>query len=232
MFNIMHTFGSERFKESMLRIHNVEHWSQTQEYKRQIIEKYGVENIFQLEAVKAQSKQTKLKRYNDDNYTNREQAKKTYLENYGVDHPMKSNVIKAKFNFRDIVKKAHITKKKNKSYTRSKIEDDFYKLINAHFDNVIRNVSVCNWSIDFYIKSINTYIQFDGMYWHGLDRPIEEIKKFKSKQDVTIYGSYLRDIKQDEYFKENNLRLIRITDTMYKTKHFSEIINIIGSLTK
>ena len=70
------------------------------------------------------------------------------------------------------------------------------------------------------------------MYWHGLDRPIEEIKKFKSKQDVTIYGSYLRDIKQDEYFKENNLRLIRITDTMYKTKHFSEIINIIGSLTK
>jgi hypothetical protein len=34
-------------------------------------------------------------------------------------------------------------------------------------------LSTQDWPVDFYVKSINTYIQYDSEYWHGLDRSID-----------------------------------------------------------
>jgi hypothetical protein len=50
------------------------------------------------------------------------------------------------------------------------------------------------WNVDFYIPSIDTYVQLDGVYWHGLDRPVEvikESKESKSVRDQAIYKSGL-----------------------------------------
>jgi len=46
-------------------------------------EKYGTENIFELDFVKNKSKKTKKEKYGDENYNNSKQIKKTKKEKYG-----------------------------------------------------------------------------------------------------------------------------------------------------
>ena len=55
-------------------------------YKKAIKEKYGVNNIFQLECVKEKLKQTKLDKYGDENYNNFEKMLITKKEKYGDDY--------------------------------------------------------------------------------------------------------------------------------------------------
>ena len=89
-------------------------------------------------------------------------------------------------------------------------------------------VMINNREIDFYIKSIDTYIQFDGIYWHGLDRNINEIKNSDKKRDEGRYKTYMKDREQDGWFKLSDLKLVRITDSEFinsmKNKNFDIII--------
>ena len=71
------------------------------------------------------------------------------------------------------------------------------------------------WPIDFYVKDNDTYIQFDGEYWHGLDRPLDEIAKFKTPRDRTILRKYQIDREQVEWFRSTGKRLLRITDQQF-----------------
>ena len=63
---------------------------------------------------------------------------------------------------------------------------------------------------DFKIGDI--YLQIDGRYWHGLDRPLEEIKQSSAGRDKSIYQRWFSDREQDEQFFAAGLRLVRITD--------------------
>lgn len=47
-------------------------------------EKYGVENVYQLDKSKDKCKQTKLERYGDENFNNSEKQKQTMLDKYGI----------------------------------------------------------------------------------------------------------------------------------------------------
>jgi len=100
------------------------------------------------------------------------------------------------------------------TYGKSKIEDQFYQFLLKHFsENDIERQSMINeWNVDFCIKSLNLYIQFDGSYYHGLDRPIQEIFNFKTSTDKTIFQTYLRDQKQNDFFHRNKKKLFRISD--------------------
>ena len=115
-------------------------------------------------------------------------------------------------------KTRHETMKKNGTYTKSWLEDDFYDelLIIYSEQDVERAVRINNRSIDFYIKSIDTYIQFDGIYWHALDKPLEEIKTNEPQR----YKWYLKDRAQDEWFAANKLKLVRITDKEFLNESF------------
>lgn len=64
--------------------------------------------------------------------------------------------------------------------------------------------------IDFKIGDI--YLQIDGRYLHGLDRPLEEIKQSSAGRDKSIYQRWFSDRDQDEQFSAAGLRLLRITD--------------------
>ena len=55
-----------------------------QEIKQTCLEKYGVENPYQVEAFKEKAKQTKLSRYGDENYRNQEQIELTCLKKYNT----------------------------------------------------------------------------------------------------------------------------------------------------
>lgn len=81
------------------------------------------------------------------------------------------------------------------------------------------------WAIDFYIKSIDVYIQYNGSYYHGLDRPIEIIKSSSKEIDQNIYQTYLRDIERLEYFKNNNKKFLVLTDKDLKNLTEEQILD-------
>lgn len=219
--------------------------------RQQFIERYGVEHPQQLMSVRAQTRQTNIQRYGCEvssqaievkekaKQTNRERygvdwhtqsdnfaekARSTWLARYGVEHPMQAAEVKAKYDFSDIWQKAHETKKQNGTYASSKAENRFYERLVRLFDNVERQAPIIHndgkWLIDFKINDV--YVQFDGIYWHGLDRPIQMIRESKNIRDLIICKRYDVDRYQDQWFIMHNLRLVRITDE--QEKMLSEVV--------
>jgi hypothetical protein len=201
------------------------------ETKRNICkEKYGVENPFQVEAIKNDIRLSLLQKFGVE-YTSqvpesRIKARETSLKHWGFENPRQSPIIKEKsrqtcferYGEDNSWKKQHETKKRLKIYSKSKVEDLLYESLIQKFgcDDVERQVLISHenrsWAIDFYIKSINTYVQMDGVYWHGLDRPLEVIKESQGPRDKSIYQVWHNDCYQDKWFHEHNMKLIRITD--------------------
>ena len=68
------------------------------------------------------------------------------------------------------------------------------------------------YNIDFYVKTIDTYIEFDGIYYHGIDRPINVVIEKSPK----IYRKYLRDRELDVLMLNNRMNLIRIREDDFK----------------
>ena len=150
------------------------------------------------------------------------------LKNCGVEYNMQSEEIKSKIDWFAAKIKQHETKKLNGTYGKSKIEDEFYIVLCNVFgiENIERQKLVNGWAIDFYLKLLDLHIQFDGRYYHGLDRPIEEIKLFKTKSDTKVFETYIRDKNQDIYFAQHNLKLLRVTDKEFKQLGHSVIEKI------
>lgn len=162
---------------------------------------------------RAKAKKTMIERYGGCTFASkmlRTKCAQTMVERYGAAYTMKSPMLRAKYDFASSAKKRHETMKQNGLYGKSKPEDRLYELLREQFNNVERQAIVHKWPIDFYVKSIDTYVQFDGVYWHGLDRPIELIAEHKTKRDVVIHKKWLTDREQNQYFKDHNLKLIRI----------------------
>lgn len=128
-----------------------------------------------------------------------EQKKMTCVERYGV--PFVSQV-------GDVKQKKHLTRKQNGTYGMSYAEGRFYTFLCDHYgsDAVERQVIVNGWSIDFYIKSTKTWVQFDGVYWHGLMYAYSELT-------VGQRVVYDKDRAQDSWFLARGMQLVRITDT-------------------
>lgn len=54
--------------------------------KKAVKEKYGVDNVFQLDEIKYKSKETKKEKYGDENYNNSQKQIKTLYDNNGDDY--------------------------------------------------------------------------------------------------------------------------------------------------
>jgi len=54
--------------------------------KQAVKEKFGVDNVFQLESIKQKSKKTKKDKYGDENYNNSQKMYQTNIENRGEDY--------------------------------------------------------------------------------------------------------------------------------------------------
>jgi len=118
----------------------------------------------------------------------------------------------------EFVQKVHETKKKNGSYNKSKAEDRCYEHLCPVFGehNVVRQKLLNGWSIDFYVVSFDLYIQFDGYYYHGKGRDLEEIAEFKTETDKTIYQTVLRDQEQNLWCTQNNINFMRIEELSFE----------------
>ena len=197
------------------------------------IERFGVPYMMQLPRVKEAMRAGVVSKYGVNSvmlvpeiYA---KAKATMLERYGAP---------VTFSVPELMAKAAATmlERYGKAYYatagKSRAEDSFYEVLCIQFGvaDIRRQVLVKPnsdrskyWLIDFYVASIDAYVQFDGEYWHGLDRPIEVISEFKYVRDVSILGAWERDKRQDIWFAENGLKLVRVTDREFAESDWNDI---------
>jgi hypothetical protein len=188
-----------------------------------MIEKYGKAYFCDTDTFKEQQKEFLLENYGVTNRLqipeNIEKIKQTNLERYGRETYAGSEDHQSKIDHKEIAQKAWATKIKNGTCSKSGPEDFLFDLLVENFgiENVQRQIPMIRQWIDLYVIPLGLYIQVDGVYWHGLNRDIEIIKKQATRQDKKIYKQILRDEKLNNYMKESKMKLFRITDTQIKT---------------
>lgn len=99
------------------------------------------------------------------------------------------------------------TMRKRGHFRESAAERDCARVLSLMFGArcVQRHVRVHHFSIDVHVAQTDCYVQFDGVYYHGLDRPYEELAPITRRK-------FDRDRLADAWFASAGLRLVRITD--------------------
>lgn len=176
--------------------------------RQRLCEKYGVDNVAQIASVRKKLSQR------EKSPEAIAKAKTTLQERYGVTCSFQIPSVRANSH----TPEANFKRVQQWLKTACKVSRAEVKLLaalQAKFgaDNVQTQVIMNNrWPIDIYIRHNDTYVQVDGVYWHGLDRPLEVIKQLKSRHDKAILGKRKIDARQNEWFAKNSLKLIRVTD--------------------
>jgi len=198
-----------------------------QKSKNTCLEKYGVDNPSKYPDVINKIKETSCEAL--------EKAKQTNLERYGVEHPMQLSLQvsteqyerllqirqKIKDKLPQTLRKQYETKKKNNSFNKSKPEEQIYAKLSEKFD-VIRQYKSEQYpfACDFYIPSLDLYIEFKGSWTHGgciyenneqCDKQLEDWKeKAKTSKfyENAIYSWTDLDVRKIEYVKKNNLNYL------------------------
>jgi len=192
--------------------------------KNTLKQKYGVEHALQNKTIKKKQEKTCIDRFGESNIFKTEKFKLHYknimLNKYGVDHPMKSCEIKNKFNWKLMVQHQIETKRKNHSFNISKKEAKSYLLLKSVFNDINYQYKSNEYPFycDFYIPSINTYIECNYHWTHGghpyleTKQDLMKINEWKSKNSKyynnAIITWTIRDVNKRNIAKENNLNYI------------------------
>lgn len=169
-------------------------------------DRYGVDHPMKLKAnvLKANfsRKETCLARYGVTSIVYVPQIalqiELTCLEKYGVRNPMQNIEIKAK---------AMETRRTNsKPFSSSKEELEVFRFLCEIFgeEDVTHTRWHFGWPIDFYVQSIDTFIQYDGAFYHTHDPELRTRFEWLEK-------NFQRDMLQNEIFAKAGKRLVRIT---------------------
>lgn len=155
--------------------------------KQTLMEKYGVDNISKTQYFKNAYKQT-------------------MLEKYGVEHYSQTNDYKIKFKR---------TLKKNGKCRGSDEENIIYQKILQFYPDVLRwysNDERYPFECDFYIPSLDTFIEYQGDWYHG-KKPYNEPYDSENKHHNDMLNKW--KLKDEEFiskgFKRNKYaRAIKI----------------------
>lgn len=185
-------------------------------YKKTCLAKYGTDNIWKTEQFK-------------------EKVKKIWIEHYGTDNYFKSSLhnSRMKDNVTEIVEKRNVTKRKNHTFNTSKTEQESYNILRETFPDIISQYKsdVYPFVCDFYIPSIDTYIECNYHWTHGRhpynpndSQDIAKVELWKSK-DTKYYTNAIntwtiRDVKKLETTRQNNLKFYPV----YSIYELKEII--------
>lgn len=203
-----------------------------QRAKENNFKKYGVENYVETETFKEKSKQTCLEKYGVTSYTKtkecQEKIASTCNEKYG-----ESNFAKTEL----YLQKSHDTKKLNHSFNSSKPEEMFYDELCKIFDkeDIYRQYKEIRYPFDcdFYIKSLDLFIELNLTWTHGYHLFNKEDAKDQNTLKIweekanrsTYYKNAIRIWTKTDPFKlkiakENNLNYL----TIYKINDLQVII--------
>lgn len=194
-------------------------WQENQ--KKYNMQKYGIENNFDLPWIKKEKMRAK--------------AKQTCLEKYGVEYNLLSQ---------EVIDKIIETKRKNHTFNTSQPEEELYLYIKEKFIDVCRQYKDKDrypYYCDFYIPSLDLFIELNAMWTHGKHayNPINdknEFNKWKEKAKTSKFYKCAidtwtnRDVKKRETAIRNNLNYKEIwtldegkkfIDSLYTKKEHS-----------
>ena len=180
-----------------------------QRAKETIKEKYGVDNAMQVKEFCQKSRKTRREVYGTER-AHPEKAKATMQERYGVDYFSQSKKFKKlwpknggdpEFNNK-IREKEYHTKKENNSFNTSKPEERILSLLIEKFgeEDVVSQYKEDRYpyKCDFYIKSLDLFIEFQGTWTHG-GHPFSK----RRKEDVEKINTWLA-LSENKNFKDDN----------------------------
>ena len=205
--------GLVNTKKAMLNKYGIDNIFRDKErMKRAYIEKLGVEHPSQLQEVKIKKRNIMLKNFGVDNIFKRKDIiQQAMINKYGVSNPSQNVLIQ---------NKKYETMKKNHSYNTSEKEEKIYKcLVNKFGNNNIVRQYKSKWypfNCDFYIKSKELYIEYNGHFTHGKEpfdknnkEHIELLNKWKAQNTKYYDGAIKTWTKTDplklETFQKNKL---------------------------
>ena len=158
--------------------------------------------------------------------------RETCLHKYGVEAPTQLPHVRKRLKDQDVIEKKYASYKAHKTFKSSAPERRFYELLLQRYDaddiEQQKHVPHTLWPIDFYVKSIDTWIQIDGEYWHGLDGKLDEHRQqvSESARSAMIVRKWEVDQEQKVWFKQRNMKLVRITDArVYEIQELPQIID-------
>ena len=175
------------------------------------VERYGVTSPAKNREVIERTKKTNLEKYGVEwaTQTNDVQAKRvaTTLKRHGVRNVLNLQTVKQSANSQHACKKRFETMKTKGSFRTSLPEERAYILLVDHFgiDDVVRQFTPegTRWPVDFYVKSLDVYIQIDGEYWHGICSP------GTGPRAESIRRKMESDKRQDAWFQQTERILVR-----------------------
>lgn len=144
---------------------------------------------------------------------------KTYRERYGVDNPLSSGS-----PFRDpgaavrggqVGYRSLVLKHGDRVLSKPEAALHVWLVDRYGYHDIEQQVPVKHglggrktcWLVDFYVRSIDTYIEMDGVFWHGLDVAYGDLHPYARMV-------YDRDRVQDVWFVGNGKKLVRVTDQL------------------
>lgn len=209
------------------------------------LEKYGVDWVFKRKDIIDKSIQTRIERYDNPHFTNHKQAtitrEKNNLEKYGVKSNFETPEAKQKsiqtcvnkyggdinvenhMQLPGVINKIIETKRKNKTFNSSSIEEKFTAYLQENNINFIRqhHSELYPYACDFYFPDYDLYLEIQGMWTHGghVFNPddIEDklkLEKWKQKNtkffDSAIHVWTVSDPEKRNIAKQNKLNYLEV----------------------
>lgn len=206
----------EKAKQTMIERYSVDNPQKSPEIKERTkitcLERYGAENPWLSTAVRETTVRRHLQKYGVPNPSQRDEVKQkkiqTSLRNWGTEFPLQAPEVQQRFVKSFLMK--------GKGFV-SKVELRCLASLRDLYEEVVHQVPINGWLIDFYVPKINTYVQFDGVYWHGVHMTEEQVDAAITKRERDVARKWHRDREQVVWFRSSGLRLVRITDEQFKS---------------
>lgn len=206
-------------------------YTKTDEYKERVkktnMERYGKEYFLQTDEYLEKSRLTNLKKYGVERVSQspdvQAKVRKTCLERYGVECVLQLSDVQAASHSQEIIQKQNETKRRNKTFNTSKPEKELKARLQELFPDlkVQYKSSVYPFVCDYYIPSLDLYIEYNGIWTHGgrffdhnNQEDLELLEQWrKSAETSKFYANAIstwtvRDVLKLETAIKNNLNYI------------------------
>ena len=142
----------EKIKQTTLKYYGVDNCAKSEivkeKSKQTLLEKYNVDNTLKSDIIKEKVKQTCIEKYGVEYVSQvpaiKEKKLKTMNKKYGGNAPICDENIKKKIMSKldQKLEKEYNTKKKNKSFTQSKPEDELFIILNIFFQMLLDHIEI------------------------------------------------------------------------------------------
>lgn len=232
-------YNINNVKETCKRKYGTISVSQTKWFRNRVektcLKKYGTKCNLSNNDIKEKIKETCKKKYGVEHITQalpiKNKIRNSLLERYGIKCGYNKPDVIARMKSKESQLRRTEALKRNKSYIKSIPEENLNDLLVEKYgkDNIERQF-LCKeypWHCDFYIKSIDTFIELQGMWTHGKhpynpDSIQDQIKlqQWQAKVDAgsKFYKNAIKvwtisDVKKRNIAKQNNLKYIEVFDS-------------------